>query len=174
MNEVKRRLGLEQEFFLVDKIGHLSDRADEFLHNCHLKAEHQGINPNYFVPEFVKSMIEINTSPAYTGTGLAKEYLINIKLALIVKFAMIEASEGGNLLRKLRNEIDHYQTIETEILTEFIPTIAQLSLEAGLQLVRECCDNLETEISWLDTDNPFKELDIEKEFFIHQHHSHFN
>jgi gamma-glutamyl:cysteine ligase YbdK (ATP-grasp superfamily) len=84
MDVVKRRIGLEQEFFLVDEAGHLSDRADEFLQGCHLMAEAQGLNPNYFVPEFVKSMVEINTPPAYSGTELAREYLKNLKLALSV------------------------------------------------------------------------------------------
>ncbi|MDZ8190005.1 MAG: glutamate-cysteine ligase family protein [Nostoc sp. ChiSLP02] len=84
MDIIKRRIGLEQEFFLVDEIGHLSDRADEFLQACQLTAQAQGINTNYFVPEFVKSMVEINTPPVYSGTELAKEYLKNLKLALAV------------------------------------------------------------------------------------------
>jgi hypothetical protein len=82
MDVVKRRIGLEQEFFLVDEAGHLSDRADDFLQGCHSMAQAQGINPNYFVPEFVKSMVEINTPPAYSATELAREYLKNLKLAL--------------------------------------------------------------------------------------------
>jgi gamma-glutamyl:cysteine ligase YbdK (ATP-grasp superfamily) len=84
MGVVKRRIGLEQEFFLVDEAGYLSNRADEFLQGCHLMAQAQGLNPNYFVPEFVKSMVEINTPPADTGTELAREYLKNLKLALAV------------------------------------------------------------------------------------------
>jgi gamma-glutamyl:cysteine ligase YbdK (ATP-grasp superfamily) len=88
MGVVKRRIGLEQEFFLVDENGYLSDRADEFLDSCHLMAQSQGINPNYFVPEFVKSMVEINTPPAYTGIELAREYLKNLKLALAVSRQM--------------------------------------------------------------------------------------
>lgn len=84
MNAVKRRIGLEQEFFLVDEIGHLSDRADEFLQGCHSIAPAQGLNPNYFVPEFVKSMVEINTPPAYSAVELARAYLKNLKLALTV------------------------------------------------------------------------------------------
>ncbi|MEG4836973.1 glutamate-cysteine ligase family protein [Microcoleus sp. B9-D4] len=84
MDVVKRRIGLEQEFFLVDEAGYLSDRADEFLQGCHLMAQAQGLNPNYFVAEFVKSIVEINTPPAYTGTELARKYLNNLKLALAV------------------------------------------------------------------------------------------
>ncbi|MBD0385039.1 MAG: glutamate--cysteine ligase [Nostoc sp. C3-bin3] len=81
---VKRRIGLEQEFFLVDEAGSLSDRADEFLKSCHFKAQAQGLNPNYFVAEFVKSMVEINTPPADTAKELARVYLKNLKLAIAV------------------------------------------------------------------------------------------
>jgi carboxylate-amine ligase len=84
MELVKRRIGLEQEFFLVDEAGNLSDRADDFLRGCQLIAQAQGLNPNYFVAEFVKSMVEINTSPADTAKELAQVYLKNLKLALVV------------------------------------------------------------------------------------------
>ncbi|AFY51152.1 hypothetical protein Nos7524_5435 [Nostoc sp. PCC 7524] len=84
MDVVKRRIGLEQEFFLVDETGEISDRADEFLQNCHQAAANQGLNSQYFVPEFVKCMLEINTPPGDTGTELAKAYLNNLKLALSV------------------------------------------------------------------------------------------
>jgi gamma-glutamyl:cysteine ligase YbdK (ATP-grasp superfamily) len=84
MNVLKRRIGLEQEFFLVDETGDLSNRADEFLQGCHLMAGATGLSTQYFVPEFVKCMVEINTPPAYTGTELATEYLKNLKLALAV------------------------------------------------------------------------------------------
>jgi carboxylate-amine ligase len=84
MDVLKRRIGLEQEFFLVDETGDLSNRGDEFLQGCHLMAGATGLSPQYFVPEFVKSMVEINTPPAYSGTELATEYLKNLKLALAV------------------------------------------------------------------------------------------
>jgi gamma-glutamyl:cysteine ligase YbdK (ATP-grasp superfamily) len=82
MDLPKRRIGLEQEFFVVDEAGVLSDRADELLQCCWEIAEAQGSNPQYFVPEFVKSMVEINTPPTYTDTELAIEYLKNLKIAL--------------------------------------------------------------------------------------------
>lgn len=47
-------------------------------------AQAQGLNPSYFVPEFVKSMVDINTPPAYSGTELARVYLKNLKLAIAV------------------------------------------------------------------------------------------
>lgn len=79
-----RRKGLEQEFFLVDEAGVLSNRADEFLQRCQEVAESAGRSPHYFAAEWVKSMIEIQTRPVYTVTDLAKEYLSNLKLALQV------------------------------------------------------------------------------------------
>jgi gamma-glutamyl:cysteine ligase YbdK (ATP-grasp superfamily) len=82
VNLLQRRIGLEQEFFLVDESGMLCNRADEFLQSCHQIAKAEGHNPQNFVPEFVKSMVEINTPPAYTATGLAREYIKNVKIAI--------------------------------------------------------------------------------------------
>ena len=84
MSVADRRIGLEQEFFLVDEVGVISNRADEFLQRCHEVAEAEGRSPDYFSPEWVKNMIEINTAPAYSVTELATEYLSNLKLALQV------------------------------------------------------------------------------------------
>lgn len=84
MTVADRRKGLEQEFFLVDEAGVLSNRADEFLQRCQDIAEAAGRSPDYFAAEWVKSMIEIQTRPVYTVTDLAKEYLSNLKLALQV------------------------------------------------------------------------------------------
>lgn len=84
MTGAERRIGLEQEFFLVDETGVVSHRADEFLQRCQEVAEAEGRIPDHFAPEWVKSMIEINTPPAYSVTELAKEYLSNLKIALQV------------------------------------------------------------------------------------------
>ena len=84
MSGVDRHIGLEQEFFLVDESGIISDRADEFLQQCQAAATAQGRNPAYFAAEFVKSMVEINTPPALSLTELASEYLSNLQLALQV------------------------------------------------------------------------------------------
>jgi carboxylate-amine ligase len=84
MDVTKRRIGLEQEFFLVDEEGVFSNRADEYLQRCWETAEAEGCTPKYFVPEWVKGIIEINTPPAYTPTELAKEYLKNLNLAIKV------------------------------------------------------------------------------------------
>ncbi len=82
MVEQQRRIGLEQEFFLVDRSGELSHRADEFLAACQEIAIQQNLNPAYFVPEFVKSMVEINTPPANNAADLAKIYVAHLKLAM--------------------------------------------------------------------------------------------
>lgn len=82
MSEVKRRVGLEQEFFIVDADGVIADRADELLQSCHALAIAEGHNPNHFAPEFVKSMVEINTAPAFGLSELANNYLRNLQLLL--------------------------------------------------------------------------------------------
>ena len=84
MTVANRRIGLEQEFFLVDETGAISNRSDELLQRCQEVATEKGRSPNYFAPEWVKSMVEINTPPAYSVTELANEYLSNLKLALEV------------------------------------------------------------------------------------------
>ncbi len=84
MTATKRRIGLEQEFFLVDESGAISHQADEFLQQCQEIATAKGRNPDYFAPEWVKSMVEINTPPAYSVTELATEYLQNLQLAIQV------------------------------------------------------------------------------------------
>ncbi|MUG99075.1 glutamate--cysteine ligase [Scytonema sp. UIC 10036] len=83
MDLQKRRIGLEQEFFLVDETGAISEDVDEFLQSCREVAIKEDRSPEYFVPEFVKSMVEINTPPAYTDIELAHEYLKNLKIAVI-------------------------------------------------------------------------------------------
>jgi hypothetical protein len=82
MTATGRRIGLEQEFFLVDASGELSHCADEFLERCHQSALEQGIHPQYFVPEFVKNVVEINTPPAFTVEELSGEYLKHLHLAI--------------------------------------------------------------------------------------------
>lgn len=84
MNKINRRIGLEQEFFLVDQSGAISHQADEFLQRCRESAAATGGNPDCFAPEWVKHMVEINTPPAYSVAELAREYLSNLQLALQV------------------------------------------------------------------------------------------
>lgn len=79
-----RCIGLEQEFFLVDEAGLLSNRADEFLACCQEMARATGRAPTSFAPECAKSMVEINTPPVYSHTELAREYLESLELALAV------------------------------------------------------------------------------------------
>ena len=78
----QRRIGIEQEFFLVDKEGAPSDRADEFLARCRERAGEEGLSPEGFVGEVSTSMVEINTPPACTVADLAEAYLASLALAL--------------------------------------------------------------------------------------------
>lgn len=77
-----RRLGLEQEFFLVNGDGALSERADEFLEVCHGLAAAEGIDEDCFAPECVLSTVEVSTPPAADLEALAAEYLGNVRLAI--------------------------------------------------------------------------------------------
>ena len=77
-----RRVGLEQEFFLVDEDGVLSNRADEFLTRCREAAVAAGRVPESYAPECAKSMVEVSTLPVYTLDELSREYLASLELAL--------------------------------------------------------------------------------------------
>jgi gamma-glutamyl:cysteine ligase YbdK (ATP-grasp superfamily) len=79
-----RRIGLEQEFFLVDRTGALCDLADHFLRRCWEAAEAEGLDSRCFKPECVKSLVEITTPPSSGIEGLARHYLRNLNLALDV------------------------------------------------------------------------------------------
>jgi gamma-glutamyl:cysteine ligase YbdK (ATP-grasp superfamily) len=73
-----RRAGLEQEFFLVENSGHPSERADEFLERC----REESVGPVCFAPEFVLSLVEVNTPPVHTFLDLEREYAQNLRIAL--------------------------------------------------------------------------------------------
>lgn len=77
-----RCIGLEQEFFLVDAAGALSDRADDFLARCTERARAAGRDPESFLPECARCIVEINTPPAYSIADLSREYLLNLDLAI--------------------------------------------------------------------------------------------
>jgi len=79
-----RRIGLEQEFFLVGRTGELCDMADLFVRRCREAAQVEGFDPRCFKPECVKSLVEITTPPSSDLTDLAKSYLSNLNLALEV------------------------------------------------------------------------------------------
>jgi Glutamate-cysteine ligase family 2(GCS2) len=75
-----RRVGLEQEFFLVDADGRPSGRADDFLERC--KEATEGGGPVCFAPEFVTGLVEVSTPPVHTLADLEREYLDNLCRAL--------------------------------------------------------------------------------------------
>jgi carboxylate-amine ligase len=77
-----RRLGLEQEFFVVNRDGELVNRADDLLHRCWELAEEQGRSPDNAAPEFVKSMLELKTPPAKDLADLTRAYLNILEMAL--------------------------------------------------------------------------------------------
>jgi len=79
---MNRRIGLEQEFFLVEESGLPSVRADEFLEECGKETERHGSRPSCFAPDFVKGLVEVSTPPARSLADLEREYLNNLRLAL--------------------------------------------------------------------------------------------
>src|SRR5215218_8278002 len=90
-----RRIGLEHEFFLVDRWGALSDLADPFLRRCRDAAQAEGLDPLCFKAECVKSLVEVVTPPSPRLADLIEEYLNSLGLALQV------ASELGLALYPL-------------------------------------------------------------------------
>ena len=82
MDVANRHLGLEQEFFLVDSEGALSNQADLFLERCQELAAAQSRPKECFATEFVKSIVEINTVPVKDIPELTEDYLNILQLAL--------------------------------------------------------------------------------------------
>jgi hypothetical protein len=118
MDVVSRRLGLEQEFFLVDERGRLSDRADEFLQGCWDAATAKGLAPECFAPEFVKHIIEINTVPSGNLTQLAEEYINTLQLALQVgqqlKLKLYPLSTYPlHVMPVIRDELNYHVQVRT-------------------------------------------------------------
>ena len=77
-----RRIGLEQEFFLVEESGLPSIRADEFLGVCREATGGHGSGPDCLAPEFVMGLVEVSTPPVLSLAELEREYLSNLRLAL--------------------------------------------------------------------------------------------
>ena len=72
---IDRRLGLEQEFFVVDEAGESANRADELIAACQKKAGEVGLSEECYAPEWVKNILEIATRPATSPENLAQEYV---------------------------------------------------------------------------------------------------
>ena len=77
-----RHLGLEQEFFLVDEEGLLSDRADDLVAACKEIAASEEMGEDRFAPECVLSTFEIKTPPVQNTDTLAAEHLAGISVAI--------------------------------------------------------------------------------------------
>jgi len=89
------RMGLEHEFFLVDRGGPLSDLADLFLWECREEARAQGLDTRCFQAESAMGLVEITTPPSHGVEEITGHYLSNLELALGV------ASELGLALYPL-------------------------------------------------------------------------
>src|SRR5215211_9132273 len=73
-----RRMGLEQEFFLLDRGGALSDLADLFLWECREEARAEGLDTRCFQAESVTALVEITTPPCHGVEELTSHYLSNL------------------------------------------------------------------------------------------------
>jgi gamma-glutamyl:cysteine ligase YbdK (ATP-grasp superfamily) len=89
------RMGLEQEFFLVDRGGALSNLADLFLWECREEARAEGLDTRCFQAESAMGLVEITTPPSHGVEEITGHYLSNLELALGV------ASELGLALYPL-------------------------------------------------------------------------
>jgi gamma-glutamyl:cysteine ligase YbdK (ATP-grasp superfamily) len=90
-----RRIGLEQEFFVVDRKGKPRDLADLLLRECREAARAEGLDPRCFKAECAKGLVEIATPPSPRLADLIEDYLNSLGLALRV------ASELGLALYPL-------------------------------------------------------------------------
>jgi gamma-glutamyl:cysteine ligase YbdK (ATP-grasp superfamily) len=90
-----RRIGLEQEFFVVDRKGEPRDLADLLLRECHEAAREEGLDPRCFKAECSKGLVEVATPPSPRLADLIEDYLNSLGLALRV------ASELGLALYPL-------------------------------------------------------------------------
>jgi hypothetical protein len=77
-----RCLGLEQELFLVDEGGILSNSADEVLAGLREEARSAGKDPACFAPAVSLGMIEVIVPPARSLPELSCEYLECLELAI--------------------------------------------------------------------------------------------
>jgi gamma-glutamyl:cysteine ligase YbdK (ATP-grasp superfamily) len=76
------RMGLEHEFFLVDREGAVSDLADLFLWECREEARAEGLDPRCFQGESVMGLVEMTTPPSHGVEEIISHYLRNLELAL--------------------------------------------------------------------------------------------
>jgi len=79
-----RRIGLEQEFFVVDRQGAPRDLADLLLRECREAARVEGLDPRCFKAECAKGLVEITTPPSPRLADLIEDYLTSLGLALRV------------------------------------------------------------------------------------------
>ena len=77
-----RRVGLEQEFFLVDASGEISDLGERFLRECREAAHAKAIDPGCFKAECVHSLVEVTTPPSSDFSQLVENYATNLSLAM--------------------------------------------------------------------------------------------
>ena len=77
-----RKIGLEQEFFVVNPAGEPSQRSDELVAQCRILAQERGLATDNFETEWVKNILEINTPPAESLDALEQSYFQILQVAI--------------------------------------------------------------------------------------------
>lgn len=115
---LRRRLGLEQEFFVVQPDGEPAHSVDEMLSECRAQAADHGIDPECFGPEWVKNIFELATPPCVNARNLAEAYIKNLEIA-IAAAAKHElrlyplAVYPTHLIPTIRDELNYHVQVRT-------------------------------------------------------------
>jgi gamma-glutamyl:cysteine ligase YbdK (ATP-grasp superfamily) len=113
-----RHLGLEQEFFVVDREGHPTHSVDELLDACRREALAAGIDGACFGPEWVKNIIEISTPPCSSLERLAEAYFAVLQLTTRIVAALELrlyplAVFPTHLMPTIRDELNYQVQVRT-------------------------------------------------------------
>jgi hypothetical protein len=136
-----RRMGLEQEFFLVDRRGEPRDLADPFLSGCREAARAEGLDPRSFEGECAKGLVEI------TATSGVMDPKIEAYLDSLFAFASLYLEEP-RLVAPLASS-GGYETTESALFRHMPPSGTALTRDRGLSLARQACRRLEEQVDSL-------------------------
>jgi carboxylate-amine ligase len=98
-----------------------------------------------YVPDFKYLNGELLYQAVTEGTSSQE---IRDYLDSILEFANSEG-ELSAALACFKDQQDNYRTTEAKLLEQFIPATEELSREAGLKVVRHCCDHFEAQVQKL-------------------------
>lgn len=156
-----RRLGLEQEFFIVEPSGELSNQADPLIEACQVEARGSVIAPDSFEAEWVRNILEIKTPPADSPEALAGDYLEILRVAMAAADSLglriyPLASYPLHLIPTIRDAMNNHVQVRTvgherflnagrctgvhvhiEVPSETIDPIAGIRYDSGIDAQKE-------------------------------------